>query len=200
MEDLANSEFTNTKSTGSGNLSQVQVFERFTQFTLQSVTGTRENSMEKAEYAKFRNRDVREIYHRYPQLFGQAFDSDKYAMTPTKLSQRGFDGVINSGSDSPHDTLPIFAETRDSSDEVEHLASVGEALAASRQNSQDDVPSCRQCINELVATGKVPKGSAIYNFALTFLVNRKNREGFAAAEEPEYKLGWIQYNFDQLHK
>ncbi|KAL2500748.1 uncharacterized protein Fot_34596 [Forsythia ovata] len=148
---------------------------------------------EKAEYAKFRNRDVREIYHRYPQLFGQAFDSDKYTMTPTKLSQRGFDGVINSGSDSPHDTLPIFAETRDSSDEgpiqlgsssrmdisgchsgdkrkgsarrskgkvkkiasvdlsysVEHLASVGEALAASRQNSQDDVPSCRQCINEL---------------------------------------------------
>ncbi|KAL2527182.1 L10-interacting MYB domain-containing protein [Abeliophyllum distichum] len=66
---------------------------------------------EKAEYAKFRNHDVREIYHRYPILFGQAFDSDKYSMTPTKLSQRGFDGVINSGSDSPHDTLPIFAET-----------------------------------------------------------------------------------------
>ncbi|KAL2551780.1 L10-interacting MYB domain-containing protein-like [Forsythia ovata] len=99
-------------------------------------------------------------------------------MTPTNLSQRGFYGVINSGSDSPHDTLPIFAETRDSSDEgpiqlgsssrmdisgchsgdkrkgsarrskgkvkkvgsvdlsysVEHLASVGKALAASRQN------------------------------------------------------------------
>ncbi|KAL2509454.1 L10-interacting MYB domain-containing protein-like [Forsythia ovata] len=38
-------------------------------------------------------------------------------MTPTKLSQRGIDGVINSGSDSPHDTLPINTETRDSSDE-----------------------------------------------------------------------------------
>ncbi|KAL2513440.1 L10-interacting MYB domain-containing protein-like [Abeliophyllum distichum] len=72
---------------------------------------------EKAEYAKFRNRDVHKIYHRYPILFGQAFDSDKYSMTPTKLSQRRFDRVINSGSDSPHDTLSIFAETRDSSDE-----------------------------------------------------------------------------------
>ncbi|KAL2487174.1 Uncharacterized protein Adt_31930 [Abeliophyllum distichum] len=38
-------------------------------------------------------------------------------MTPTKLSQRRFDGVINSGSDSHHDKLPIVAETRDSSDE-----------------------------------------------------------------------------------
>ncbi|KAL2533257.1 Uncharacterized protein Adt_06608 [Abeliophyllum distichum] len=73
--------------------------------------------LEKAEYAKFRNRDVHKIYHRYPILFGQAFDSDKYSMTPTKLSQRRFDRVINSGGDSPHDTLSIFAETRDSSDE-----------------------------------------------------------------------------------
>ncbi|KAL2550166.1 uncharacterized protein Fot_11696 [Forsythia ovata] len=83
---------------------------------------------------------------------------------------------------------------------VEHLASVGEALAASRQNCQEKVPNCHQCNTELVATGKVPKGSALYNFALTFLVNCKNREGFAAAEESEYKLGWIQYNFDKFNK
>ncbi|KAL2455860.1 uncharacterized protein Fot_57223 [Forsythia ovata] len=81
-----------------------------------------------------------------------------------------------------------------------YLASVGEALAASRQLYQEDVPSCHQCIKELVAMGKVPKGSAMYNFALTFLVTYKNREGFAAAEDPEYKLSWIQYNFDQSHK
>ncbi|KAL2542896.1 L10-interacting MYB domain-containing protein-like [Abeliophyllum distichum] len=60
----------------------------------------------KAEYAKFRNRYVREIYLKYPLLFGQTFDSDKYAMTPTKLSQRGFDGVINSGSDNPMTRCP----------------------------------------------------------------------------------------------
>ncbi|KAL2488463.1 L10-interacting MYB domain-containing protein-like [Forsythia ovata] len=139
-----------------------------------------ETVQEKAEYAKFKNRDVHEIYHRYLSFFGQAFDSDKYAITPTKLSQRGIDGVINSSSDSPHDTLPINVEARNSSDEgpvqfrsfsrmdisgchsgekrkgsarrskgkakkigsvdlsysVEHLASVGEALAASRQISQ----------------------------------------------------------------
>ncbi|KAL2462304.1 Uncharacterized protein Adt_45724 [Abeliophyllum distichum] len=188
---------------------------------------------EKTVYTKLRNCDVRKIYHRYPLIFGQAFDLDKYAITPTKLSQRGFDGVINSGSDSPRDTLSIFVETRDSSDEgpvalvsssrmdisgchsrekqkgsdhrtkekvkkigsvdlsysVEHLATVGEALAASRQNYQEQVPSYHQCITELVATGKVPKGSALYNFTLTFLVNRKNQEDFTATEEPEYKLG-----------
>ncbi|KAL2508459.1 Uncharacterized protein Fot_32106 [Forsythia ovata] len=176
--------------------------------------------------------------------FQDAFDSDKYAMTPTKLSQHRIDEVINSGIDSPHDTLPINAETRDSSDEglvelksssrmdisgchsgekqkgsarrskgkakkigstdlsylLEYLASVSEALSASRQIYQEEVSSCRQCIKELVAIRKVPKGSALYNFALTFLVNRKNRKGFAAAEEPEYKLGWIQYNFDQINK
>ncbi|KAL2504945.1 Uncharacterized protein Adt_20566 [Abeliophyllum distichum] len=74
---------------------------------------------------------------------------------------------------------------------VEYFASVSVALAASYQICQEEVPSCYQCIKELVATGKVPKGSALYNFSLTFLVNRKNREGFAAVEEPEYKLGWI---------
>ncbi|KAL2515313.1 Uncharacterized protein Fot_29284 [Forsythia ovata] len=196
---------------------------------------------EKAKYAKFRNCDVREIYHMYLSLFGHAFDSDKYVMTPTKLSQCGIDGVI-SGSDSPHDTLPINAETRDSnkgpielrscsrmdisgchsrekrkgstcrskekdkkigsvdlSYSVEHLASVGETLVASRQICQKEVPSSHQCITEFVATSKVPKGSALYNFALTFLVKCKNRNGFVAAEEPEYKLGWIHYNFEQSH-
>ncbi|KAL2481264.1 L10-interacting MYB domain-containing protein [Abeliophyllum distichum] len=163
---------------------------------------------EKAKYAKFRNRDVREIYHRYPILFGQAFDSDKYSMMPTKLSQRGFDGVINSGSDSPHDTLPIFAETRDSSDEGPiELGSSSRMDISGRHSGEKRKGSARRskgkakkCITELVATGKVPKDSALYNFALTFLVNRKNREGFAAAKEPEYKLGWIQYNFDQFNK
>ncbi|KAL2485787.1 Myb DNA-bind 3 domain-containing protein [Abeliophyllum distichum] len=82
---------------------------------------------------------------------------------------------------------------------VEYLTSVGEALAASRQICQKEVPSCLQCIKDLTAMGKVPKGSALYNFVLTFLVNRKNRKGFATTEEPEYKLGWIQYNFKQSH-
>ncbi|KAL2525798.1 hypothetical protein Adt_10852 [Abeliophyllum distichum] len=102
-------------------------------------------------------------------------------MTPTKLTQRGIDRVINIGSDSPHNTLLINAETRDSSNEcpielrscsqmdisgchngqkrkdstrrykekarkirsvdlsysMEHLASVGEALAASCQMGQE---------------------------------------------------------------
>ncbi|KAL2483288.1 uncharacterized protein Fot_44732 [Forsythia ovata] len=140
-------------------------------------------------------------------------------MTPTKLSQRRIDGVINSGSDSPHDTLPINAEIHDSSDEgpVELRSSsrmdisgchsgdkkngsAREALAASRQICKEEVPSCHQCIKEIVATSKVPNGSALYNFVLTFLVNRKNEKGFADAKEPKDKLGCIQYNFKQSHR
>ncbi|KAL2475216.1 hypothetical protein Adt_35952 [Abeliophyllum distichum] len=80
-------------------------------------------------------------------------------------------------------------ESVDLSYSVEHLASVGEALATSRQISQEEIPSCCQCITELMVVGKVSKGSALYNFALTFLVNCKNMERFTTIEEPEYKLG-----------
>ncbi|KAL2542373.1 L10-interacting MYB domain-containing protein-like [Abeliophyllum distichum] len=98
--------------------------------------------------------------------------------------------IYHSGSDSPHDTLSIFAKTRDSSDKgpvelgsssrmdksdfhsrekrkgsarrskgkakkigsidlsysVEHLATVGKALASRHQNCQEQVLSCHQCI------------------------------------------------------
>ncbi|KAL2542879.1 Uncharacterized protein Adt_03857 [Abeliophyllum distichum] len=80
--------------------------------------------LEKAEYTKFRNCDVCEIYHRYPLLFGQAFDLDKYAMTPTKLLQCGFDGVINSGSDSLHGMLPPVMKVRLNWDQVREWISL----------------------------------------------------------------------------
>ncbi|KAL2504741.1 Uncharacterized protein Adt_20362 [Abeliophyllum distichum] len=50
-------------------------------------------------------------------FFGKSFDLDKYAMIPTKLTHWGFDGFINIGSESLHESLPINVETRDSSDE-----------------------------------------------------------------------------------
>ncbi|KAL2528765.1 Cysteine dioxygenase [Forsythia ovata] len=54
---------------------------------------------------KFKNHDVCEIYDSNLPLFGQAFDSDEYSMMPTKLSKCGIDEVINSCSNSPHDTV-----------------------------------------------------------------------------------------------
>ncbi|KAL2481175.1 L10-interacting MYB domain-containing protein-like [Abeliophyllum distichum] len=43
------------------------------------------------EFVKFRGRDCGEIFHKYSQLFGDAYDSEKYAVSPTKLSKKGFD-------------------------------------------------------------------------------------------------------------
>ncbi|KAL2531187.1 L10-interacting MYB domain-containing protein [Abeliophyllum distichum] len=43
------------------------------------------------DFVKFRGRDCGEIFHKYSQLFGDAYDSEKYALSPTKLSKKGFD-------------------------------------------------------------------------------------------------------------
>ncbi|KAL2543049.1 Uncharacterized protein Adt_04027 [Abeliophyllum distichum] len=117
---------------------------------------------EKAEYAKFRNCDVYKIYHRYLSLFGQAFDLDKYIMTPTKLSQRGIDGVINSGNDSSHDTLPINVETRDSSDEGHFEL---------RSCSQMDISGCHSGEKQKVfARRSNEKAKKIRSVDLSYLV------------------------------
>ncbi|KAL2491825.1 Myb DNA-bind 3 domain-containing protein [Abeliophyllum distichum] len=65
------------------------------------------------DFVKFRGRDCGEIFHKYSQLFGDAYDSEKYALSPTKLSKKGFDddyvweGVGNT------DKLPVNAEMHD---------------------------------------------------------------------------------------
>ncbi|KAL2454908.1 Uncharacterized protein Adt_47590 [Abeliophyllum distichum] len=65
------------------------------------------------EFVKFFGRDCRKIFHKYSQVFGDAYDSEKYAVSPTKLSKKGFDNdelwkrVRNS------DKLPVNAEMRD---------------------------------------------------------------------------------------
>ncbi|CAA2973059.1 Hypothetical predicted protein [Olea europaea subsp. europaea] len=71
---------------------------------------------ENPRYEKFKDNDNMEIYHKYSRLFGGSCDSIKYALTPTKLSRRGFDLGANSDSDDRNDTLPMNAETTYSSD------------------------------------------------------------------------------------
>ncbi|CAA2981643.1 Hypothetical predicted protein [Olea europaea subsp. europaea] len=53
---------------------------------------------------------------RYSRLFGGSCESIKYALTPTKLSQCGFDLGSDSETDDLNDMLPINAKTTDSSD------------------------------------------------------------------------------------
>ncbi|KAL2485299.1 Uncharacterized protein Adt_30055 [Abeliophyllum distichum] len=48
-------------------------------------------TMANKDFVKFRGRDCGEIFHKYSQLFDDAYDSEKYAVSPTKLSKKGFD-------------------------------------------------------------------------------------------------------------
>ncbi|KAL2532136.1 Uncharacterized protein Adt_05487 [Abeliophyllum distichum] len=103
--------------------------------------------LENAEYTKFRNCDVREIYHRYPLLFGKL-------STETKTRDSSDEGPFELGSNSRMDISGCHSGEKrkgsarrskekakkgsfDLSNLVEHLASVGEALAASHQNCQE---------------------------------------------------------------
>ncbi|XP_022856619.1 L10-interacting MYB domain-containing protein-like [Olea europaea var. sylvestris] len=70
---------------------------------------------ENPRYGKSKDNDNTQIYHKYSRLFGGSCDSMKYALIPTKLSQRGFDLGANSDSDDLNDTLPINVEKTDSS-------------------------------------------------------------------------------------
>ncbi|CAI9776398.1 unnamed protein product [Fraxinus pennsylvanica] len=70
--------------------------------------------VENPKYAKHRNFDCSEIYDTYGKLFGDTCDSMKYAVSPTKLSQWGFDFSTDSDRDGG-DMMPINAEATDSS-------------------------------------------------------------------------------------
>ncbi|CAI9779759.1 unnamed protein product [Fraxinus pennsylvanica] len=70
---------------------------------------------ENPKYAKYRNINCSEIYDTYGRLFGDTGDSTKYALSPTKLSQRGFDLGTDSDREYEGDKFPINAEATDSS-------------------------------------------------------------------------------------
>ncbi|KAL2541230.1 L10-interacting MYB domain-containing protein [Abeliophyllum distichum] len=65
------------------------------------------------EFEKFRGRDCGEIFHKYSQLFDDAYDSEKYAVSPTKLSKKGFDDDEVWEQVGHTDKLPVNAEMHD---------------------------------------------------------------------------------------
>ncbi|KAL2466790.1 Uncharacterized protein Adt_42641 [Abeliophyllum distichum] len=65
------------------------------------------------DFVKFRGRDCGEIFHKYSQLFGDAYDSEKYAVSPTKLSKKGFDDDDVWKMVGYTDKLPVNAEIHD---------------------------------------------------------------------------------------
>ncbi|KAL2492745.1 Uncharacterized protein Adt_28373 [Abeliophyllum distichum] len=65
------------------------------------------------EFAKFHSRDCREIFHKYSQLFGDAYDSKKYTVSPSKLSKKGFDDDELWERTGNSDKLPANTEMRE---------------------------------------------------------------------------------------
>lgn len=59
-----------------------------------------------------------EIYIRYRQLFGDSYDKDKYAVTPTKLCRTGFGLYEDSVIEDNEDAIPIDVESSGSSNEA----------------------------------------------------------------------------------
>ncbi|KAL2487231.1 Uncharacterized protein Adt_31987 [Abeliophyllum distichum] len=70
---------------------------------------------ENKDYTKFKERNCAELFHKYRGIFGDMYDSKKYAISPSKLSKKGFDERTES-----LEKMPFSAEMRD-----EHVPSFG---------------------------------------------------------------------------
>ncbi|KAL2531721.1 Myb DNA-bind 3 domain-containing protein [Abeliophyllum distichum] len=65
------------------------------------------------DFVKFWGRDWGDIFHKYIQLFGYAYDSEKYVVNPTKLSKKGFDDDDVWKTVGYTDKLPVNVEMHD---------------------------------------------------------------------------------------
>lgn len=70
-------------------------------------------------------------------LFKDAFDSEKYAITPTKLCITGFAMFKDSGHKEQREANPIDEERNGSSDEVEKMDKVALRMDISGPRSRD---------------------------------------------------------------
>lgn len=96
---------------------------------------------ENKEYREFKEKDCREIYA-YQVLFGDAFDNEKYATTPTNLCRTGFAMFEDNPNDHPRDATSICEESSSSSDEDDKLdrpiLSMDVSDRRSRENRRSD--------------------------------------------------------------
>ncbi|CAA2993571.1 Hypothetical predicted protein [Olea europaea subsp. europaea] len=115
----------------------------------------------------------------------------KYTLTPTKLSQRGFELASNTDTEDPNDNLLINAKITDSSD----------GLTQGRTNSLMNISHRwrgEKC-KDKHAKGKrlVTAGDELHVFALWFLRNFSNRVAYIVVKTPELRFRWILYCFER---
>ncbi|KAL2497258.1 Uncharacterized protein Adt_22808 [Abeliophyllum distichum] len=68
---------------------------------------------ENKDYAKFKKMNCAKLFHKYRGLFSDMYDSEKYALSPLKLSKKGFDDDTVSEQTGSLEKMPFSAEMRD---------------------------------------------------------------------------------------
>ncbi|CAA2973348.1 Hypothetical predicted protein [Olea europaea subsp. europaea] len=68
------------------------------------------------ERKEYKDKDYRELY-RYKVLFGDVFNSDKYAVTPSQACRTSFAMFEDSAHEDHRDEIPVDVESSGSSDE-----------------------------------------------------------------------------------
>jgi hypothetical protein len=168
-------------------------------------------------------------------LFGDVFDNDKYAVTPSKLSRTGFSMLDDSAIEDHRDETPVDVESSGSSDEaidpepaaatidmsgphsgekrkggrerpkekkkkrsvsysVDRANSASEKVAAKLdQLIGPSVSDTRTCLQELLATGRLQRGSDFYYWTCSFLKDKRNREILDAQDDADYKIGYVEW-------
>ncbi|CAA3016683.1 Hypothetical predicted protein [Olea europaea subsp. europaea] len=91
---------------------------------------------ENKDCREFRDKDCREVYS-YKVLFGDAYDNDKYAITPSTMCRTGFSLFEDSRHEDLQDSHPVDEEGSGSSDEGERMDPVASSMDVSRPRSGD---------------------------------------------------------------
>ncbi|XP_022887605.1 uncharacterized protein LOC111403359 [Olea europaea var. sylvestris] len=91
---------------------------------------------ENKDYKEFKGKDCKEVYS-LKVLFGDAYDNDKYAVTPSTMCRTGFSMFEDSGLEDLHDSQPLDEEGIGSSDESEKTKLAGSSADMSRPQSGD---------------------------------------------------------------
>ncbi|CAA3012757.1 Hypothetical predicted protein [Olea europaea subsp. europaea] len=88
------------------------------------------------ERKEYKDKDCRELY-RYKVLFGDVFDVDKYAVTPTQACRTGFAMFEDSANEDHRDEVSVNVESSSSSDEGRDAAPRSSARDESGPHSGD---------------------------------------------------------------
>ncbi|CAA2971800.1 Hypothetical predicted protein [Olea europaea subsp. europaea] len=91
---------------------------------------------EMREYEEFKDKDCQKLF-RYKVLFGDVFNYDKYAFTPSQACRTGFAMFKDSGHEDHCDEIPIDVKSSGSSDEDSVAAPSFVTTDESSRHSED---------------------------------------------------------------